>query len=137
MTVNYVVTDNQGNAGQTIPLTQGESRLINLFLFNSNGTPFVIPGTISTIVLKIFSTINGASIQKTLAGTTVAAITTAAGIKAGLMGFSFSLLAADTTSMAANNSGLPMTATVTDTSANITELDFISMFNVVPPAVLT
>lgn len=137
MTVNYVATDNQWNSGQTIPLTQGESRTINVFFENANGSPFVIPGTISAIVLKIFSTINAASIQKTLAGATVSAITLDGAIKSGMIGLQFTLLAADTSSMAANNSGLPMTATITDSLGNITELDFISLFNVSLPVVLT
>jgi len=137
VTVNYAVKDSQGNFGQTIPLTQGESRLINMFFLHTDGSPFVIPGTISAIVLKIFSSINAASIQKTLAATTAAPITMAGSIASGMIGVSFSLLAADTTSMAPNNSGLPMTATITDSAGNITELDFISVFNVVPPAVLT
>jgi hypothetical protein len=39
--------------------------------------------------------------------------------------------------MAANNSGLPMTATITDSGSNVLELDFSSLFNVTVPVVNT
>jgi hypothetical protein len=136
MIVPYVVKDNFGNAGQTISFCQGEVRTVTMFLFSSQGIPLVIPGTISTIVLKIFSTGNNASIQKTLAATQVTAITQA-GVNPGLIGFQFALAAADTLSMAANNSGLPMIATFIDSAGNVTQIDFQAVFNVEAPTVVT
>ncbi len=136
MQVAYVVQDDKGNVGQSIPFTQGETRLVTLWLFLANGLPFVIPGTISTAVLKIFSGVNQASIQKTLAGATVT-LTAVSGSKAGTIGFQFPLTAADTASMAANNSGLPMIATLTDSGGLVYEFDFVSLFNVGVPAVIT
>ena len=136
MTSAYVLKDSSGNSGQSIPLTQGESRTVTVFLQNNDGTPRVIPGTISTAVVKIFSTINAASIQKSLAASTLT-LATLAGITGGTIGFQFTLSGSDTTSMAANNSGLPMIATLTDSSGNIYEFDFVSVFSVVPPVVVT
>jgi hypothetical protein len=137
MQLNYIAKDDKGNVGQQIPLTQGESRNISIFLFNSDGTPFTYSGTISELLLKIFSTINQASIQKKYSLSQVTPITESGGASSNLIGFSFNLAAADTGSMAPNNSGLPMTATVTDSGGNTFELDFISLFNVTVPVVLT
>jgi len=134
---NYIVKDDKGNYGQTIPLTKGESRLISVYLFNPDGTPFDYSATIVEILVKVFSNINQTSIQKRLTTLGVAAITKAGASASNFIGFQFALSATDTGNMAANNSGLPMTVTVTDSSGNVLELDFISIFNVTPPVVLT
>lgn len=148
---NFVAQDGSGNVAsnmlrqsgclapcppKTLPLTQGETKLVTMWLFKKNGLPLVLPGTISAAVAKIFSGINQASIQKTLAAMTLTLINSSAPA-AGVVGVQFSLLAADTLSMAANNNGLPMTLTFTDSSGNVTELDFIAVFAVELPAVQT
>ena len=141
----YSAIDDKGNIAQNIlntlalalPCTQGETKTVSIHLMQANGLPYLIPGTISTAVAKIFSSINGASIQKTLAATTLSLITTTINSVVYTTGFRFQLSAADTTSMAANNSGLPMICTLTDSSNNVFEFDFQSMFSVSVPAVTT
>lgn len=137
MKLAYIVKDDKGNVGQSIPLTKGESRIITVFLFDSNGVPFSYSGTITEIDLKIFSTISVASIRKKLSLSEVTAITQAGPQTSNLIGFQFSLSAANTNAMAANNSGLPMTATITDSGTNVLELDFLEIFKVTDPVVLT
>lgn len=137
MQMNYLAYDDQGNVGQSIPFIQGETRLITVLLFNPDGTPFIYPGgTPSELLLKIFSQINAPSIQKTLSGSLVT-LATASGALTGVFGFQFKLAAADTALMAANNSGLPMAAIFTDSSANKLEIDFSGIFNVSVPVVQT
>lgn len=136
MKLNYIVKDNQGNAGQTIAITQGESRVISVFLFNNDGSPYVFSGAVSELLVKAFSAINQSSIQKKLSLSEVTLINLTGGFS-GMTGFQFVLSSANTTSMAANNSGLPMIATITDNDSNVLELDFISIFNVTAPVVLT
>lgn len=141
----YAAIDDKGNVAQNLlntlalalPLTQGETKTVTVNLMQSNGLPFLIPGTISTAVAKIFSSINGASIQKTLAAATLSLVTMTINSVVYTVGFRFQLLAADTTSMAANNSGLPMICTLTDSGGNVFEFDFQSMFSVAVPAVTT
>ena len=134
MLVKYLLTDELGNAGQFISLTQGDTKTITFFPQLPNGAPLVYKATVATIVVKVYSQINQASIQKTLAATTVTQCTcTALG---GVIGYQFVLEAADTASMAANNSGLPMSVTVTDSSGNVTQYDVQGGFDVgVPPLV--
>lgn len=141
----YAAIDDKGNVAQNIlntlalalPLTQGETKMVTIHLMQANGLPYLIPGTISTAVAKIFSSINGSSISKSLAASTLTLVTTTINSVVYTTGFRFQLLAADTLSMAANNSGLPMICTLVDSTANTFEFDFQSMFNVSVPAVLT
>ena len=136
MTSQYVLKDNEGNSGQSLPITNGESRIVNVYLLNADGSPRIITGTISEVFVKIFSTINAQSIHKKLSLETVSLINIA-GAVSGMIGFQFSLLTSDTTAMAANNAGRPMIATVTDSDGNVSEFDFASVFNVTPPVVIT
>lgn len=142
MIANYLIRDNLGNIASsedtsTIPITQGEGRTITVYLFNTDGTPLMFTGTVSTFVAKIFSQIAQASIQKTLAASTLAVISKAGAVTSNVIGFQFTLQPADTSSMAPNNAGLPMTATIVDTSGNTLELDFPSVFEVTVPVVTT
>lgn len=140
MNLNYILKDDKGNVGQSIPLIQGESRIITCFLFNPDGSPFVYTPTMTNIALKIFSQINQSSIQKnyTDSPSKVTPITCSGGA-VGIIGFQFTLTAADTALMAPNNAGLPMTAKFTDNASpgNIFEVDFIAAFNVTPTVVTT
>ena len=137
MQLNYIVKDNEGNAGQNIMLTRGETKTVSVFLFNKDGSPFVFPATVTELLVKVFSNISQMSIQKTFTGALVTLFECAALGGAGLFGFQFTLLPADTNQMAANAAPLPMTATITDSSGNVTELDFLAVFEVEVPAVLT
>lgn len=144
MKANYALTDDKGNSANNLvpnlplalPLTQGETKKVTVFLMKDDGSPFLIPGTISTAVAKIFSQINQASIQKTLAATTLSLVTTTINSVVFTTGFQFTLAAVDTQSMAANNSGLPMQCSLVDSSNNVYEFDFQSAFNVNVPAVI-
>lgn len=135
MTFNYVLQDNQGNVGQSIPLIQGESRTITAWLSGSNGAPIPV-ASLSEIVVKVFSQINQASIVKKLSLSQVTQIQLSGISGYNLAGFQFTLSAADTASMAANNSGLPMKAVVT-VGTDTLEFDFAAAFNVSTPVVTT
>lgn len=137
MKIAYIAKDELGLAGKTISFTQGETKTISVFLFNPDGSPFTYSGTVTELALKIFSSINAASISKKLSLSTVTLINSAGAFVSTLTGFQFSLNSADTTSMAVNNSGLPMVANVTDSDGNILEIDFIALFNVTGPVVTT
>lgn len=136
MQLAYVLKDNQGHSGQTLPLTQGETRTVTCFLFNADGTPYAWQGTLSELVVKCYANVSAPSIQKKYSLSQVTPVTASGGL-AGIIGFQFTLAAVDTTSMTPNSTGLPMTATLTDASGNVTELDFLQAFNVVQAAVLT
>ncbi len=137
MKLNYIVKDDSGNVGQTLPITQGETRVVSVFLFNPDGTPLDYSATITEIFVKVYSNVSAASIHKKLSLSEVTAITKGGPLASNLIGFQFALAAADTGIMAANNSGLPMIATITDSGGKILELDFIAVFNVSLPAVQT
>lgn len=134
MFIKYVAQDNFGNVGQKIPFVQGESRTITVWLRNENGTPFVYTGTLEELFLKIYANISVGSIAKKFSLEQVTPIEVSGPI-AGIIGFEFSLLPADTVKMAANNSGLAMSAFFTDDAANVLELDFQALFDVGIPAV--
>lgn len=135
MTPAYVVNDDRKNAGQQIPITRGETKVVTMTLFNPDGTLFVYTAVLAEILVKVFSNISQASIQKRLSLAAVTPLTCAA--LGGMIGFQFTLLPADTNMMAANNSSLPMLAVITDVGGNVTELNFLAVFSVDTPAVLT
>lgn len=135
MSPKYLLKDNLGNVGKSVSIVQGESRDVTLFLFNDDGTPLVYTPTPTEILVKIYSTINQASIQyKQSLAKVVAVASTQLG---GIIGLKFTLAAADSQGMAPNNSGLPMSAIFTDGSGNVLELDFQSAFNVSAPLIQT
>jgi hypothetical protein len=137
MQISAIIKDNEGNVGN-IPLVWGESRVINAYLINPDGTPFVYTGTPSEILVKIFSNINQTSIKKKLSLSQVS-LFSVSGIQTGVIGIQFTLLASETPNMAANNSGLPMSIAFTDSEnpANVLEIDFESVFNVSQPRIQT
>jgi len=134
MNLKFIIKDEKGVVGPAIPLTQGESKTLSVFWFNEDGSPYVAP-SITALLVKIYSSINQGSIQKSLAGSTVTLLQcTQLG---GYIGFQFSLLATDTPNMTANNSGLPVSFFITDASSNVTEGDILNAFDVSIPAVIT
>lgn len=130
----YIIQDENNVSGQFITCTQGESKTAKLFLFNADGSPFFISGTISEIVIKIFSTINAASIVKKLS---LSQVTKIADSTLGCFGFQWLMASADTAAMAANNTGLPGRVTLTMSDGTTKEYDFVALFLVEPPTVNT
>ncbi len=127
----YVVQDETlANGGQTIEITQGETKVVNVFMFKPDGGPLFVPGSISEITIKVFSQINQASIVKTLGDEEVTKISDET---YGCFGFKFILTAEDTLSMASNNAGLPMKAIVDLGEGGIKEFDFLAVFQVLAP----
>lgn len=137
MELNYILQDEQGNlsspGAQAIPVIQGETKNIQVLLFQKNGLPFVYKATVTEIFVKVFSQITQASIQKKLSLSSVDKIMSAD--LGGMIGFSFTLSSTDTPNMAVNNSGLPMSVSITDNSGNVSEIDFQGSFSVSAPLV--
>lgn len=131
--VLFALKDENGVGGKVISLTQGETKSVQAFMYNADGTPLFVSGTISEILVKVFSQINQAAIQKTLGMSQVTKISDST---LGCFGFSFVLAAADTASMAANNSGLPMSATFTMSDGSIKEYEFQGAFDVSTPVLV-
>ena len=139
MDVNYVIEDEKGNVIQStsapqgaLPVQQGETKSFSVFLYNENGTPFVMP-TVTELALEIFSMIGHASITKKFSLSQVTLIASAT--LGGDIGFKFSLTGADTGNMAVNNAGLGMSMAWTDGSANVSNQDFAGIFSVTAPLV--
>jgi len=130
---NYILLDDKGNAGKTLPVNQGETKVVTLLALLPNGAPQVIPDPQATIVVKIFSQINQSPIQKTLAGSTVTPVVCA--VLGGQIGYQFTLTAADTAGMAGNNSGLPLSVTATDSGSKVTLIEVPAAFSVSVPVV--
>jgi hypothetical protein len=130
----YIVKDDRGLSGQSVSLTSGETKGISFFLFNADGSPLFISGTISDILVKIYTSPNAASIHKLLS---MSQVTKIADSVLGMFGFAFTLAAADTLLMASNNAGLPVRVTLTMSDGSSIELDFLSIFNVLVPSVQT
>ncbi len=135
MTPKYLLQDNLGNSGTYIQMTQGESRTIKVFPLNADGTPMVFTATLSTIVAAIYTTVNLASIKKSLALSNLTKLISTD--PAGCLGFEFTLTGADTASIVENSSGIPMLITITDSAGNVTELNFLEAFLIDVPVVLT
>jgi hypothetical protein len=133
----YIVQDQEGNTGQQVTITQGESDVVKVFMFAPSGAPLftsLVGRTVSELELKIFSTINAASILKKFS---LSQVTVIKDDTLGLFGFSFALASADSAAMAANNAGLPMSAILTLSDGTIEQFDFLAVFMILVGAVLT
>ena len=130
---SYILQDEQNISGQTISLIQGDTKTIKCFLFNEDGSPRFILGTITELLVKVLASINGPSIQKRYSTSQVTLIKDDT---LGLFGFEFTLSSADTLSMAANNSGLPLTAEITLSTGATIGINIQSGFDVQLPVVL-
>lgn len=134
----YALHDDQGNGGQKISLTQGESRTISVYLFEPDGSPVIYTATLTELLVKIYTSVSLASIQKKFSTSQVTPLYLrpgATGTNTGIIGFQFQLAAADTAQIAANNPGVPMTATFTDSGGNVLEYDFLAAFSATLPVV--
>ncbi len=131
--MKYIIQDEKNISGQTVSLIQGETKTIKVFLFNDDGSPHFVSGTISELLVKVLASINGPSIQKLFSASQITLISDSV---LGLFGFQFVLASADTTSMAGNNSGLPMVANITTSTGQKIDFNFQSAFQVEVPAVL-
>lgn len=129
--MSYLLFDDQGNAGKTLPVNQGETKVVTVLPLLPNGAPLVIADPQTTIVAKIFSQINQSAIMKTLAASTLTPVTSDE--LGGVIGYQFTLLPADTLNMAGNNSGLPMSITATDSGGKVTLLEIPAAFSVSVP----
>lgn len=133
MVLKYVLKDDKGHSGQSLPITQGQTSSISLFLFNDDGTPYVWSGSLGSVLAKIFSGISQAPIMKSVALSSLTEITSSQ--LSGAFGVQFVLSATDTQSMAANNNGVPMTLTFTDSGGAVTEIDIPQAFSVSAPLI--
>lgn len=134
MTLKYLVTDDAGNSGQYIPLTQGEARTLTVLLQKPDGSPFVIPeASYDEIIVKVYKGVSGSPIQKLLSTSAVTEITSEA--LGGLIGFRFALTAVETATIVANSSGIPVMATFSLNSVVMTELNFLEMLLVDVPVI--
>lgn len=133
MTPKYLIQDERGLSGQYISLTQGESKILKIFPQNADGSAMVLTDTITEIVAKIYTGVSSASIQKKLSTTTLTKLLSTD--PAGCLGFEFTLSAADTTSIVANSSGIPILIIIT-TSSGVIEMNFQEALLVDVPVVL-
>ena len=57
MILKCIVVDEKGVVGPSIPVVHGETKTLNVFWYNANGSPYVAP-SISAIVVKILAQLN-------------------------------------------------------------------------------
>lgn len=133
MNPKYLIQDERGNSGQYISLTQGESKTLKVFFQNADGSPLVILPTITEIVAKIYAGVSNPVIQKKISTTTLTKLLSTD--PAGCMGVEFTLTAADTATLVANSSGLPILITITDSTGFVIEINILEGLLVDVPVV--
>ena len=129
--VTCLLVDEKKNAGQQIPIHQGEIKLINVFWFDPSGAPHIEP-TISELKVKIYNGNAGSPLEYTLGGSAVTLLQCSQ--LSGYIGFQFTMAAADTGALPINV-GNAMSVTVINSTTLVQEFDLAAAFVVSSPLV--